>query len=66
MSHTKTRKPYPRSFTDSQLAKVGVIIVNEYTRSLGCLDCQYIWSPMIQPGGKLPRGYWKCPQGCNE
>lgn len=27
---------------------------------LECKGCGHRWSPMIQPGGKLPRCYWKC------
>ena len=30
-----------------------------------CAGCGQGWSPNLQPGGKLPRGWWKRPQGCN-
>ena len=32
---------------------------------LQCNDCGKFWSPNIQPGGKFPRRYWQCPNGCN-
>jgi len=51
----------PRRFTDSELAKVGVEIIDPYTLWLMCTHCYQAWSPNIQRGGKLPRGYWKCP-----
>jgi hypothetical protein len=24
-----------------------------------------LWTPNLLPGGRLPRGYWQCPNGCN-
>jgi hypothetical protein len=30
-----------------------------------CEKCGQIWSPNIQTGGRMPRGWWKCPNGCN-
>ena len=30
-----------------------------------CKKCGYIWSPDIQMGGRLPRGWWRCANGCN-
>jgi hypothetical protein len=32
---------------------------------LQCNVCGQRWSPIIQEGGKLPRGFWKCPRQCN-
>lgn len=26
-------------------------------------NCGQIWSPSLLAGGRLPRGYWKCPRG---
>jgi hypothetical protein len=56
----------PRAFTEGELKKVGVTIENPYKLWLSCDRCGDVWSPCILPGGRLPRGYWKCPQGCNE
>jgi len=30
-----------------------------------CLTCGQFWSPNIQSGGRRPRGWWRCPKGCN-
>jgi len=32
---------------------------------LKCKTCGQTWSPNLLTGGRLPRGYWKCPKGCN-
>lgn len=52
-------------FTPGELKKVGVEIINQARVHLKCMKCGQLWSPNIQPGGTLPRGYWKCPNGCN-
>ena len=60
---------YPRDYTERELAKFGVEIANEYPHySLRCKVCSEVWWPSIRPqsGGKLYRGSWKCPRGCNE
>lgn len=31
-----------------------------------CLYCGKQWSPDIQPGGRRPRRWWQCPNGCNQ
>ncbi len=31
-----------------------------------CKLCGTIHSPNLQEGGKLPRGYWVCPDKCNK
>jgi len=30
-----------------------------------CNQCGVKWSPNLRAGGYLPRGWWKCPSGCN-
>lgn len=30
-----------------------------------CQQCGQVWSPNSPAGGRLPRGWWKCPNGCN-
>jgi hypothetical protein len=32
---------------------------------LQCDNCGSTWSPNIQTGGRLPKGYWRCPNRCN-
>ena len=29
-----------------------------------CQVCGQRWGPMIQPGGRMPRGWRECPNGC--
>ena len=59
-------KDHPFRCTESQLRKVGVTIYCDHTGKLQCRDCGQIWQPMLRRGGKMPRGYWKCPNGCNQ
>ena len=57
----------PRRCTQSELAKVGVELLDERGVQLRCCNCGQIWAPDLLAGGRLPRGYWKCPRGlgCN-
>ena len=55
----------PHRFNERQLAKVGVRIVSLHNLILACESCRQAWSPMLRRGGKMPAGYWKCPNGCN-
>jgi hypothetical protein len=56
----------PRDFTESELKRVGVTITDPHSVALRCDECGGVWSPMLQRGGKFPRGYWRCPHhGCN-
>ncbi len=50
----------------TRLKKAKVKIVSESNLMLKCKDCGQVWSPNIQPGGKLPKRYWVCPNGCND
>jgi hypothetical protein len=60
---TKTRRP--RGCADMELRKVGVEIICPDEKVLKCQKCGVVWSPNIRPGGRLPRGWWQCPNGCN-
>ena len=63
---TEERKG-PRRFSAPELKKVGVTILERQRNiALLCDNCGAAWSPDLQAGGKLPRGYWKCPNGCND
>lgn len=33
---------------------------------LVCKKCGQKWSPNVQPGGRTPRRYSQCPNGCNK
>jgi len=55
----------PRRFCESELKRCGVTLLDESSTQLQCVACSQVWSPNLLSGGKLPRGYWKCPSGCN-
>jgi len=55
----------PKRFTPGQLAKVGVTITDEYNLGMMCDECGSAWSPKLRAKGHMPRGWWKCPRGCN-
>jgi uncharacterized Zn finger protein len=55
----------PRSSTQHELSKAGVEILDETGVRLRCAACGQVWSPNLLPGGKLPKGDWRCPNGCN-
>ena len=48
------------------MKKGHVKLLDEYNVSVICNECGTIWSPNLQSGGKLPRGWWKCPYGCTD
>lgn len=54
----------PHEISEYQLKKVGVIIVNSESLTLRCGKCSQSWA-VKQRGLRLPKGYWKCPRGCN-
>jgi len=55
----------PKRFTPGELDRVGVKILDKKGIKLECIKCGQVWWPMLQPGGgRLPRNYWKCPNGC--
>ncbi len=57
----------PHHFSEPELRSVGVRILERHSTSLlECEVCGCVWSPDLQTGGVLPRGYWECPEGrCN-
>lgn len=48
-----------------KLNRAGVELLDRATVLLRCRECGQRWSPSLQRGGRLPRGYWQCPRGCN-
>jgi hypothetical protein len=53
-------------WTERSLDKVGVNIRSDSAHILGCQECGQGWAVNLLPGGHLPRGWWRCPNGCNE
>lgn len=47
------------------LKRAGVELLDPGQIRLRCLACSQVWSPNLMPGGKLPRGWRLCPNGCN-
>jgi hypothetical protein len=54
--------------TPGALAKSGIEALNVENSSAWyrCLSCGHAWQPPVLHGGRYPRGWWKCPEGCNE
>ena len=44
--------------------KVELVEGTEFT--LRCLTCGGTWEPETEGRQRLPKGYWKCPERCNE
>lgn len=56
----------PRSCTERELLKVGVEVWGwPYFFALRCENCNETWKPKTAAAGRMARGYWKCPHGCN-
>lgn len=47
------------------LEKARIESIDENRLIYRCKECGQIWSPNIQTGGRIPRGWWRCPNGCN-
>ena len=52
-------------FSDSDMSKVGVKILDKDRITLECQECGQRWYPCLRKGGTLPRHYWHCPNNCN-
>ncbi len=50
----------------SFLWRKDVEIIDTLGNWFKCKRCSEIWSPNFLTGGRQPRGYWQCPQGCNK
>lgn len=48
----------------TQLKMVDVAVINPDPLRLRCERCGSIWVPNLNPGGRLYRDYWKCPNSC--
>lgn len=56
--------PYPHEFSRSQLKKVGILLLDERRSELQCIICGAVWR-VVKRGLRLPKGYWRCQNGCN-
>lgn len=52
-------------FSEAEMKKHNVEIIDKRKVRLKCLSCGMVWSPMVGSEGRLPRNYWQCPKGCN-
>ncbi len=55
----------PKRFSEKELEKVRVEIIDGNRKLLKCKKCQEEWFPEPHSPGRLTKGYWKCPNGCN-
>jgi excisionase family DNA binding protein len=55
----------PRQTTADELARVNVSIAQEDPLVLQCEACGATWAPEIRSNGRMARGAWRCPNGCN-
>jgi hypothetical protein len=60
------RQKYPLRFSEKELAKFGVTIIDPSGVWMACKSCGQEWGADFRTGGRLPRGYWKCPRDCND
>ena len=65
MITTPTKATRPRCCTFDELKRVGVVLIDEHEIRLGRKECGREWSPMLRKGGRLSKGYWRCPEECN-
>jgi hypothetical protein len=55
----------PKAMTASELDKVGIILLSHSHLTLQCRGCGAEWRIIKPPRGHIPRGSWKCLNGCN-
>jgi hypothetical protein len=51
--------------TEGSLRSIGIDLVGFPSVHLACRACGQHFSPLLETGGRLPRGWWQCPTGCN-
>jgi hypothetical protein len=66
MLSTMQQQGGPKRFSDRDLGRLGVQILNPVKVRLRCLRCRAEWMPeLVGHKGRLLVGYWKCPNECN-
>jgi len=57
----------PKRCSERELLRVGVrgYLVPGSGVWFQCFSCRRVWTTFLRRGAKQPRGYWKCPAGCN-
>jgi hypothetical protein len=66
MSEKRSSNQSIDSYTHAALEVLGVKVVDAEHATLQCVKCGASWPAERDTKGKLLRGVWKCPQGCNE
>ncbi len=63
----KTAATRPRRLSRPELKRAGVSLGDAFPNQvrLTCDRCRTSWRPNLLRGARMPRGYWKCPNGCN-
>jgi len=59
-----TKKRGGESMSSPSMTKANIERVGAESH-FRCKKCGQEWSPNLLSGGKLPKGWWKCPRGCN-
>lgn len=47
------------------LKAVGLTLVQSESLTVNCNGCGFGWHRLLQSGGKRPRRWWRCRNGCN-
>ncbi len=63
--HSCIDKEDLRRMPESELAHLGVRLVDRQQAVLQCTRCAETWAPQLDANGKLPFHYWMCPARCN-
>lgn len=58
-------RKYPRRFSKTELKKFGVTLEDERKLILRCDESGQGWMVNLKLSGKIPKGSWRCPNGCN-
>jgi hypothetical protein len=54
-----------KRFSDLEMERVGVVIINVNPVQLLCKKCGESWDAQLHMSGRFRPGYWICPNGCN-
>jgi hypothetical protein len=65
LARNRVDKEDVRRMPKTELASLGVRLLNHENFVLQCLNCEETWSPQLGDDGKLPFDAFLCPVGCN-